>query len=585
MIWRAGFGLRERELEMTCETQTKRNYLSLDTLWHAMQGRWFMNFSPVATSLACIDWMLHLANSPGKQAELWMGAATLPAELRAQRVRNSAEGATDHRFDGDGWEQEPFCTYRSLYQLACRKWGELAAGIPGVEPHHGRLMAFLGRQWLGLGSPYNYLWSNPELLCLTRDEQGANLVRGMKHFAEDWYRFFRGMPPAEAGDYQVGRNMAVTSGEVVYRNRLMELIQYRPTTPEVFADPVLIVPAWIMKYYILDLTAENSMVKYLVDQGHTVFMVSWKNPGIEDRNVDLEDYLELGVMEALEKVNEVVPDRKVHGVGYCLGGTLFAIAAAAMARDGDDRLKSLTLMAAQTDFTEAGELMLFIDSAQLSFLEDIMRFQGYLDTGQMAGAFQLLRAYDLIWSQAVSKYLKGKRQPLNDLMSWNADATRMPSRMHSRYLRDLFLNNDLSEGRFKVKGRPVVISDIHVPVFMVATERDHVAPWTSVYKLNLAADAPSITFVLTAGGHNSGIVSEPGHPRRTFRIATRREGENYVPPERWIQNTPVKEGSWWVDWQKWLMAGSGQKGTPPAPGAFSGEGTPCAAPGTYIYGR
>ncbi|VVS93524.1 PHA/PHB synthase family protein [Desulfoluna spongiiphila] len=572
---------------MTRETQTDRPFQALDTLWHALQGRGSMNFSPVATGLAVGDWVMHLANSPGKQAELLMTAASLPAALRAERNRQEGDGgrASDHRFDDEGWEEEPFCTFRSLYRLACRAWGELAVGVPGVEPHHGEFMAFLGRQVLELGSPYNYLATNPELLRLTQKEKGENLVRGLHHYAEDVSRLFRGMDPAESGAYQVGRNLAVTEGEVIYRNRLMELIQYRPSTPEVFADPVLIVPAWIMKYYILDLSAENSMVKYLVDQGHTVFMASWKNPGTADRDIDLEDYMGLGVMAALDKLEEVVPERKVHGVGYCLGGTLFAIAAAAMARDGDERLKSLTLMAAQTDFTEAGELMLFIDPSQLSFLEDIMRYQGYLDTGQMAGAFQLLRAYDLIWSQAVGRYLKGERQPLNALMTWNADATRMPSRMHSRYLRELFLDNDFSEGRFEVKGRPVVISDIHVPIFLVSTQRDHVAPWTSVYKFHLAADARSITFVLTAGGHNSGIVSEPGHPGRSYRIATRREGEIYVPPERWLRSTPVKEGSWWVDWQKWLMAGSGKKGAPPAPGRFSGEGTSCVAPGTYVYGR
>lgn len=530
---------RKRGMEMKRDTQTDRSFQALDTLWHALQGRGTMNFSPVATALAAGDWAMHLANSPAKQTELWMALATLPAALQAEKAHavEAEGGAADRRFNGEGWAQEPFCTFRSLYSLACRAWGTLAVGVPGVEPHHGELMAFMGRQVLELGSPYNYLATNPELLRLTRQEKGGNLVRGLCHYAEDMGRLFQGMPPAEAGAFEVGRNLAVTDGEVIYRNRLMELIQYRPSTPEVFADPVLIVPAWIMKYYILDLSAENSMVKYLVDQGHTVFMVSWKNPATGDRDLDLEDYMDSGIM------------------------------------------------AAQTDFTEAGELMLFIDPAQLSFLEDIMRFQGYLDTGQMAGAFQLLRAYDLIWSQAVGRYLKGERRPMNALMTWNADATRMPSRMHSRYLRELFLDNDFSEGRFEVKGRPVVISDIHVPIFLVATQKDHVAPWTSVYKLHLAADARSITFVLTAGGHNSGIVSEPGHPGRSYRMATRREGEIYVPPERWLASTPVKEGSWWVDWQKWLMAGSGQKGAPPAPGRFSGEGEGCVAPGSYVYGR
>ena len=229
--------------------------------------------------------------------------------------------------------------------------------------------------------------------------------------------------------------------------------------------------------------------------------------------------------------------------------------------------------------------MLFIGHAQLRFLEDVIRFQGYLDTGQMAAAFQMLRAYALIWGTWVTRYLKGIREPLNDLMTWNADATRMPSRMHNRYLRDLFLNNDFFEGRFRVKGRPVVISDIHEPVFLVATEHDHVAPWASVYKFHLSSDARSVTFVLTRGGHNAGILSEPGHAERSYRIATIREGQRFMPPGHWYHDTPVKEGSWWVDWQKWLLGGSGKKGSPPSMGRFTGMGRGCPAPGDYVFGR
>ncbi|MDH3453262.1 MAG: alpha/beta fold hydrolase, partial [Gammaproteobacteria bacterium] len=334
---------------------------------------------------------------------------------------------------------------------------------------------------------------------------------------------------------------------------------------------------------ILDLSPQNSLVKYLLERGHTVFMISWRNPTEEDRDLGMEDYRELGVMAALEAINAIAPERKVHSVGYCLGGTLLSVAAAAMARDGDDRLQSVTLLAAQTDFTEAGELMLFINEGQVNFLESMMWKDGVLDATKMSGAFQLLRSNDLIWSRMVHDYLLGKRQPINDLMAWNADQTRMPYRMHSEYLRRIFLNNDLATGRYEVGGRPVAVSDIRAPIFAVGTVKDHVAPWRSVYKIHLLADADEVTFVLTSGGHNAGIVSEPGHPRRGYQIATRREGENYIDPDTWQAQTPLTDGSWWPAWENWLAERSSGMTKPPELGAADSEYKPlCNAPGTYV---
>ncbi len=326
-------------------------------------------------------------------------------------------------------------------------------------------------------------------------------------------------------------------------------------------------------------------MRYLTGQGYTVFMISWKNPGPEDRDLALDDYRKLGAMAALDAVSAIVPGRKVHGVGYCLGGTLLAIAAAAMARDGDDRFGSLTFFAAQADFTEAGELTLFINESQLSFLEDMMWEQGFLDTKQMAGAFQMLRSNDLVWSRLVRDYLMGERAPMTDLMAWNADATRMPYRMHTEYLRQLFLDNDLAEGRYQADGRKVALTDIRTPLFAVGTELDHVAPWHSVYKFHLLTDA-DVTFLLTNGGHNAGIVSEPGHAHRHYRVATRQGNDHYVDPEVWLAETPVRQGSWWPEWSRWLDAHSGDAVAPPEMGApKAGYASVGDAPGTYVRMR
>jgi polyhydroxyalkanoate synthase len=296
----------------------------------------------------------------------------------------------------------------------------------------------------------------------------------------------------------------------------------------------------------------------------------------------MEDYRRLGVMAALDAVSAIVPQAGIHATGYCLGGTLLAIAAAAMARDGDRRLQSITLLAAQTDFTEAGELTLFIDEDQVRFLENVMAEKKYLDGKQMSGAFQLLRSNDLFWSAAVHEYLMGERPPMIDLMAWNADTTRMPSRMHAEYLRHLFLHNDLVEGRYEAGGKAVSLRDIHSPIFAVSTLTDHVAPWRSVYKIQMLTDA-DVTFVLSNGGHNAGIVSEPGHPRRHFQIATRKENDTYIDPDSWRASAPRKEGSWWPCWRDWLDSRSSKKTVPPLMGAPGRNDPPLAdAPGTYV---
>ena len=566
---------------------------SADRMVQAWQARLTGGLSPVALTLAGLDWLAHLAVMPGRQAELaaraWRsaiavaGAAWLPGGLDA--VLGCEPRPEDPRFVAPGWRQWPFNIESQAFLLAEQWWQAATTGVPGVSRHHERVVSFVARQFLDTVSPSNFPWSNPEVLAATAAQRGANLARGARLFAEDWQRLLTGAGPTGTEAFVPGKSVAITPGKVVYRNRLIELIQYSPATETVYAEPVLIVPAWIMKYYILDLSPHNSLVKYLVDTGHTVFMISWRNPSSEDRDLGMEDYRELGVLAALDAVSAIAGQRRVHAVGYCLGGTMLAITAAALARDGDERLAGITLFAAETDFTEPGELGLFIDDSQVAYLKNLMWDEGYLDSSQMAGAFQMLRPYELIWSRVVREYLLGERQLPNDLMAWNADGTRLPYRMHSEYLDTLFLRNDLFEGRYLAEGRPVTLSDIRAPVFVVATVRDHVAPWRSVYKLNLIADT-ELTFLLTSGGHNAGIVSEPGHPHRSYQVATRPAAAPYADPDSWAARTPAHEGSWWPAWQDWLARHSTSRVEPP-PAGVPARGYPALAdaPGTYVLQR
>lgn len=572
-------------------SQSEKQVHPLDRLFHANEAKLTSALSPTSAMLAYLDWVVHLANSPGKQAELFQKALRKSAKFgfyAARQLSGDAEEncieplPQDHRFRGANWQQLPYSLWYQVFLMHQQWWHNATVGVEGVAHHHENVVAFSARQILDMFSPSNFPFTNPVVLKATMGSGGMNLLRGWQNFIEDWQRAVQKKPPVGTEQFRVGKELAITPGKVIYRNRLIELIQYAPTRDRVHPEPILIVPAWIMKYYILDLSPGNSMVKYLVDQGHTVFMISWTNPDEADRDVGMEDYISSGVMAALEAVRAIVPQQAVHSVGYCIGGTLLSIAAAVLGRDGKEWLKSVTLFAAQTDFTEAGELMLFIDQSQVDYLEDMMWDQGYLDTRQMAGAFRLLRSNDLIWSRVVHEYLMGERTPMIDLMAWNADATRMPYRMHSEYLRSLFLNNDLAGGHYHVGDKAVALTDIHVPIFAVGAEKDHVAPWKSVYKINLLADT-DVTFLLTSGGHNAGIISEPGHAHRHYRIATKAEHAPYVVPERWFDGTLPEQGSWWPAWSAWLSERSGEPIEPPQMGKpEAGLQLLCDAPGTYV---
>jgi polyhydroxyalkanoate synthase subunit PhaC len=567
-------------------------YRAFDRTREALTAQLTGGISPAAITLALFDWWLHLASAPGKRLEL-MDKASRKTTRLLSHIASTCTCADsppcieplpgDYRFRAEGWKKPPFSYWAQAFLLTQQWWHNVTHDVPGVTPHHEDAISFGTRQILDVFSPSNLPFANPEVLGKTIETGGANILQGFQHWGEDINRLMSGRPPVGAENFVVGKDVAVTPGKVVYRNHLIELIQYTPATETVFAEPVLIVPAWIMKYYILDLSPQNSLVRYLVAQGHTVFCISWRNPTAADRDLTMDDYRRMGVMAALGAVNAIVPNCKVHATGYCLGGTLLSIAAAAMAHMDDDRLASLTLLAAQTDFTEPGELALFIDHSQMHLLESMMWNRGYLSSDQMAGAFQLLRTNDLIWSRLVREYLMGERTSMIDLMAWNADATRMPYRMHAEYLRRLYLDNELAAGRLMVEGRPAAIQNIRAPMFAVGTERDHVAPWRSVFKIHALSDT-DVTFVLTSGGHNAGIVSEPGRPRRRFRIAFKRSDDLCLSPEEWLVAAELRDGSWWEAWVDWLAEHSAKERVqPPAMGAPHRGFVPIAdAPGAYV---
>ncbi|MBS0644359.1 MAG: alpha/beta fold hydrolase [Proteobacteria bacterium] len=554
----------------------------LDVLLHAGQGQATRGLSLVGQGMALLDWGVHMANAPFQATALGLQAAVQMARLPAAALGGTmiSPPPSDHRFADPAWSQPPFSVLSQSFLLMEEWLAQVAARPAGVSRGNQRVVSFLFRQLADIVSPSNLPWLNPEVIRTTTACGGRNFLHGLVHMLADLRDLTAGNSRPSHG-FRIGQDLAATPGQVVLRNELIELIQYTPTTSAVRAKPVLIVPAWIMKYYILDLSKTNSLIRYLVDQGYTVFAISWRNPDAAMRDTTMDDYRIRGVMAALDAVTDVCGGQRVQACGYCLGGTLLSIAAAAMARDGDDRLASMTLFCAQTDFTEAGELQLFITEDQLAFLDDVMRVQGYLDSRQMAGSFQLLRANDLIWSRMIRSYMLGEPEHPSDLMAWNADGTRMPARMHSEYLHRLFLDNELAEGRFPASGRPVALNDIHVPLFVVATETDHIAPWRSVYKISLLNDS-DLVFVLASGGHNAGVVSEPGHPHRHFRLARRVAGGLYVPPDEWQAKAAKRPGSWWPAWVQWLDEQAGPPSEPPPLG--SKRYAPLeAAPGRYVH--
>lgn len=590
---------------------------SIDEAFHTQLAKSSMGLSPIALTLAYADWAMHLATSPGRQMFLAQRAMDLSQQALTTSLRPEptvdADGKPvrerDARFSDAGWSRWPFNALKNGFKASDAWWRE-STQVDGMSKHNNHMVNFFTRQSLDALSPSNWPTTNPEVLKKGQESMGQSWIKGYQSYAKDMMEHHKARhhvdgEPLKPLEFEVGKEVALTPGKVVFRNHLIELIQYTPTTDKVFPEPLLIVPSCIMKYYILDLSPANSMVRYMVEQGHTVFMISWRNPDASDRDLGMQDYLQMGVMEAMAAVKARTGAPRIHAMGYCLGGTFLAIVAAALGRGGPEALSqargknprrrhedvagldnmpelaSVTLLASQTDFSEPGELGVFIDDDQLNNLREAMARTGYLSGRQMAGSFQFLNSRDLVWSRNTRRYLLGQDEVGNDMMSWNADLTRLPERMHSEYLSSLFLNNALAAGHYRVGGVGVALMDIHAPLLVVGTVRDHVSPWHSVYKIHLLTDTQT-TFILAAGGHNAGIVSEPGHANRSYQMDTVEKGHDWIDPTDWLAQAPLHDGSWWLAMHAWLAERSGKPIVPPT---INAADVLCDAPGENIMVR
>ena len=519
------------------------------------------------------------------QMSLWNDYLTLWQRTTQRLLGEAAEPVVrpdrgDKRFADAAWDENTLFDFiKQSYLLSARWMQQTVRDVNGLDPKTAQKVDFYTRQFVDAMAPSNFVMTNPQVLRATLESGGENLVNGLENLLSDLERG-KGelrISMTDATAFDVGKNIAATPGKVVYQNELMQVIQYTPTTDEVLKRPLLIVPPWINKYYILDLREKNSFIKWAVDQGHTVFVMSWVNPTEELAQKGFADYLLQGPMEALDVIEQATGEKEVNAIGYCLGGTLLACTLSYMAAKGDDRIKSATYFTTMTDFAEPGELGVFIDESQISFLEGKMKEKGYLEGSSMAVTFNMLRANDLIWSFVVNNYLLGKDPFPFDLLYWNGDSTRMPAVMHSYYLRKFYQENKLVEpGAVVLDGVPMDLGKIKVPGFMVSAKEDHIAPWKSTYALMNNAGG-KMTFCLAASGHIAGIINPPAANKYCYWTNGRKVKE----PDKWFDGAKQHDGSWWPHWQEWVAEFS--DGKVPARDPANGPLTVMEeAPGAYV---
>ncbi len=547
---------------------------------------------PLNIGGAFLEMTARMMTDPAKlvraQMNLWHDYMNLWQSTTRRMLGDATDPAVtpergDRRFSDPAWdENQLFDFIKQSYLLSARWMQSTVSTVEGMDEKTAKKVDFYTRQFVDAMAPSNFIMTNPEVLRTTLESGGENLLKGLSNLLGDLERG-KGKLDIKMTDYEafeVGENIAVTPGKVVYQNDLIQLLQYTPTTEKVFKRPLLIIPPWINKFYILDLREKNSFIKWAVDQGLTVFVISWVNPDEELSHKSFEDYMLEGPLAALDQVEQACGEKNVNAIGYCLGGTLLACTLSYMASKGDDRIKSATYFTAMTDFAEPGELGVFIDEEQLTALEDQMGEQGYLEGSHMATTFNMLRANDLIWSFVVNNYLLGKDPFPFDLLYWNADSTRMPADMHSYYLRTMYQDNMLVKpGGVTLDGVPIDLARIKTPSFMLSTREDHIAPWTSTYAATQLFAGP-VEFVLAASGHIAGVVNPPAANKYSHWT----NPKNPKDPDAWFKGATEHPGSWWPEWLRWVGKGSGPKVAAREPGDGNLEVLE-EAPGSYVKVR
>jgi polyhydroxyalkanoate synthase len=524
------------------------------------------------------------------QMSLWQDYVNLWQSTTSRMLGQDAKPVieadkADKRFKDEAWEDNDVFNYiKQSYLLTSRWMQQTVSDVEGLDPRTREKVEFYTRQFISALSPTNFALTNPEVIRATIETRGENLINGLKNLLKDLERG-KGSVRISQTDYDkfvIGKNIATTPGKVIWRNEMMEVLQYTPTTETVLRRPLLFVPAWINKFYIVDLREKNSWVKWAVDQGHTVFLISWVNPTEELAQKSFEDYVVNGTVAALDAVEQSTGEKEVNAVGYCIGGTLLASTLAYLANKGDDRIKSATFFTTMLDFSQPGELGVFVDEATISYLENKMAEKGYMEASEMATTFNMLRENDLIWSFVVNNYLLGNDPFPFDLLYWNSDSTRMPYAMHSFYLRNFYQKNKLIEpGGLSLAGEPIDLRKIKVPTYFLSTREDHIAPWTSTYKGTQILGGPN-RFTLAASGHIAGVINPPAAKKYCYWVNSKTPAN----PDEWLSGAQQKEGSWWPDWDAWVKKLSGKDDVVPAREPGGGKLKPLAdAPGPYVSAK